>query len=263
MDNNIKVFNYQGINEVRVIEGQDGDPWFVAKDVCDVLEISKYRDAITKLDDDERCPVKVDTLQGEQMMTAISESGLYTLIMRSNKPEAKQFRKWVTAVVLPSIRKTGMYATPETAEKILNDPDVMIEILKAYKAEREKVAALTTQVEENRPKVVFAEAVDTSKDSILVGQLAKILRQNGIEVGQNRLFEWLRNNGFLMSCRGERWNMPRQEYIEMGLFEIKKSVVNNPDGSTKVNHTPKITGKGQIYFINKFLEGEFGIFNKR
>ena len=148
-----------------------------------------------------------------------------------------------------------------------------IKILEALKEERAKVKdleaacvqwqhenkALVERISENRPKVIFAEAVDASEGSILVGNLAKILRQNGIKVGQNRLFEWLRNQGYLMACRGERWNMPKQEYLEMGLFEIKKSVVNNPDGSTKINHTPKVTGKGQIYFINGFMSGKFRV----
>ena len=149
--------------------------------------------------------------------------------------------------------------TPAKAEEIINNPDTIIKLAEAVKAERAKVAELKAQAEENRPKVIFADAVDASNDSILIGNLAKILRQNGIEIGQNRLFEWLRNNGCLMSCHGERWNMPRQAYIEMGLFEIKKSVVNTPDGSTRVNHTPKVTGKGQIYFINGFLSGRFQI----
>ena len=206
-------------------------------------------------------------------MLCLTEQGLYFFLGRSDKKAALPYQMWIAGDVVPSIRKHGGYLTPETAERILNDPDVMIEILKAYKNERAKVKeleaacgqwqaennALADKIQEDRPKVIFAEAVDASKDSILIGNLAKILRQNGIEIGQNRLFEWLRNNGFLMSCRGERWNMPKQEYIDRGYFEIKKSVVNNPDGSTRVNHTPKITGKGQIFFIDGFVNGRFQI----
>ena len=255
----IQVFNYDSA-EMRIIE-QNDEPWFVAKDVCDILQLTNAREAIKALDDDERGSVRISDgtspKGGNPNVNVINESGLYALIMRSNKPEAKKFRKWVTKEVLPAIRKHGMYATPQKVEEMLRDPDTMIQVLQALKAEREKVKALTAQAEENRPKVIFAEAVDASKDSILVGNLAKLLTQNGIKIGQNRLFAWLRDHGYLCSCKGERWNIPQQQYVDQGLFELKKTVVNNPDGSTRVTHTTKVTGKGQIYFINGFINGTF------
>ena len=253
MENNLQIFEYNK-SDVRVIE-QDGEPWFVAKDVCGILELTT--EITRRLDEDEKGLKKIQTLRGMQDMTVISESGLYALIMRSNKSEAKQFRKWVTGTVLPSIRKTGMYATPKTVEQILTDPDSFIKILQELKASRTKAAELETKIENNRPKVIFADAVDASEDSMLIGNFAKILKQNGIDIGQNRLFLWFRENGWLINLRGERWNMPTQKSMERGFFEVKKSVINNPDGSTKINHTPKITGKGQIFFANGFLSGDF------
>ncbi|MBQ3585780.1 MAG: phage antirepressor KilAC domain-containing protein, partial [Synergistaceae bacterium] len=133
--------------------------------------------------------------------------------------------------------------------------DAFIQVLQAYKAEREKRESLEAKIEEDKPKLIFAEAVNTSKESILIGNLAKVLRQNGVEIGQNRLFEWLRENGFLIKCKGERWNMPTQDSIERGLFEVKTRVINNPDGTTRIVRTTKVTGKGQIYFVNRFLKG--------
>ncbi|MBR0203179.1 MAG: phage antirepressor KilAC domain-containing protein [Synergistaceae bacterium] len=180
-------------------------------------------------------------------MNIINESGLFTLILRSNKPNAKLFRKWVTGTVLPSIKQHGFYATPETAQRIINDPDTFIAVLKELKA-------LQSQAEMNRPKVIFADAVNASNDSILIGNLAKILRQNGVNIGQNRLFAWLRENGYLIRKRGALWNMSTQSSMEKGYFEVKTSIVHNPDGSTKITRTTKVTGKGQVYFINLFLE---------
>ena len=243
MENNLQIFEYNK-SDVRVIE-QDGEPWFVAKDVCGILELTT--EITRRLDEDEKGLKKIQTLRGMQDMTVISESGLYALIMRSNKSEAKQFRKWVTGTVLPSIRKTGMYATPKTVEQILTDPDSFIKILQELKASRTKAAELETKIENNRPKVIFADAVDASEDSMLIGNFAKILKQ----------ILWFRENGWLINLRGERWNMPTQKSMERGFFEVKKSVINNPDGSTKINHTPKITGKGQIFFANGFLSGDF------
>ncbi len=248
MTNNIQVFNYEA-NEIRTVQ-HDNDVWFVAKDVCDVLGLTNPTVAINSLDDDERSKFFLGR-QGETNI--INESGLYTLILRSNKPNAKAFRKWVTGTVLPSIRQTGFYATTDTAQRILEDPDTFINVLKAYKEQKARNAELEAKVQEDKPKVLFAEAVNASNDSMLVGNFAKILRQNGIDIGQNRLFAWLRENGYLM-CGGERYNMPSQKSMEQGLFTVKKTVINNPDGSTKITHTTKITGKGQIYFLNLFIE---------
>ena len=246
MTNSLQVFNYQDY-QIRIVN-HNNSVWFVAKDVCDVLGLTNPTVALDALDEDERSKYFLGR-QGEANI--INESGLYTLILRSNKPNAKSFRKWVTATVLPSIRQHGFYATPDTAQRILDDPDTFIDVLKAYKEQKARNAELEAQAEINKPKVLFADAVDASKDSMLIGNFAKILKQNGVEIGQNRLFEWFRKNGFLMDFTyGERKNMPTQKSMEQGLFEVKKTVVNNPDGSTRITHTTKITGKGQIYFLN-------------
>jgi len=264
MDNKLQVFNYND-NQVRVME-VDGKLWFVAKDVCDVLGLADVTSALRTLDDDEKLIRKISGAGQSRDMATISESGLYALVLRSNKPEAKNFARWVRKDVLTSISKHGVYMTPAKAEEFIANPDLIIRLAEEVKAERARAAelemqktALAAKIEQDKSKVIFAEAVDASKDSILIGNFAKLLCQNGINVGQNRLFSWFREHGYLISCRGERWNFPKQEYVDKGYFEIKKSVVNNPDGSTRVNHTPKITGKGQIYFLNKFLDGSFQI----
>lgn len=250
--NNLQVFNYNG-NEVRTIQ-KDGEPWWVLKDVCGILGISKYRDTASRLDEDERGSVRVDTPGGEQEMTVVNESGLYNVILRSDKPEAKPFRKWVTSEVLPSIRKHGAYMTPQKIEEALLNPDTIIKLATNLKAEREKRMELERQAEKDKPLVTFANSVSVAKASILVGELAKLLKQNGIEMGQNRLFTWMRENGYLISRKGADYNMPTQRSMEMELFEIKLTTISHGDGHTSLNKTPKVTGKGQIYFINLFLK---------
>jgi anti-repressor protein len=219
----------------------DGEPWFVAKDVCSVLEISKYRDALSRLEEDERGSVLVDTLGGSQEMGAVNEYGLYSIIMMSRKPEAKQFKRWITHEVIPSIRQTGMYGVPT------NLPDA----LRLAAEIEEKRVLLEQKIEADKPKTLFADAVSTSNDSILVGQLATILKQNGVNIGQTRLFQWLREEGYLCKS-GERRNLPTQKGMELKLFELKEFTVVGNTGS-RVKSTPKVTGRGQIYFINKFL----------
>ena len=250
--NNLQIFNYNG-NEVRTIQ-KDGEPWWVLKDVCGILGISKYRDTASRLDEDERGSVRVDTPGGEQEMTVVNESGLYNVILRSDKPEAKPFRKWVTSEVLPSIRKHGAYMTPQKIEEVLLNPDTIIKLATNLKAEREKRMELERQAEKDKPLVTFANSVSVAKASILVGELAKLLKQNGIEMGQNRLFTWMRENGYLISRKGTDYNMPTQRSMEMELFEIKLTTISHGDGHTSLNKTPKVTGKGQIYFINLFLK---------
>ena len=257
MENNLQIFNYGSI-DVRIM-AQDSEPWFVAKDVCEILGLTDVTSALRTLDDDEKLVRKISGAGQVRMMATINESGLYTLIMRSTKPGAKQFRKWVTGTVLPSIRKTGFYATPNTIDSIIADPDNFIKVLQELKATRTKAAELETQIENDRPKVLFAEAVDASKDSILIGNFATILKQKGIDIGQNRLFAWFRENGWLIRCRGERWNLPTQRGLNRGFFEVKQTVITNPDGSKILRPTPKITGKGQIFFTNGFLTGEFSV----
>ena len=181
-------------------------------------------------------------------MTVINESGLYSLILSSKLPKAKEFKRWVTSEVLPSIRKHGAYAVDE----LLNDPEFAIKTFTALKEERERSKRLSEQIEADKPKVIFADSVSAAKSSILVGDLAKLLKQNGINIGQNRLFEWLRQKGYLIKG-GSSKNMPTQKAAEMGLFEVKVSTVNNPDGSIRETKTTKVTGKGQVYFVNKFL----------
>ncbi len=249
--NELQVFTY-GDSKVRTVQ-QNGEPWFVLKDVCGVLGISKYRDVAERLDPDEREPVRVDTLGGKQEMLCINESGLYNVILRSDKPEAKPFRKWVTSEVLPSIRKHGAYMTPETLQAAILNPDYLLRIATALKEETDRRRALEEKISADAPKVLFSDSVAASGATILVGELAKILRQNGVDMGERRLFEWMRNSGYLIRRKGTDYNMPTQYSMELGLFQIKETVVNHSSGYTTVNKTPKITGKGQTYFINKFL----------
>ena len=253
MQNNlVKIFEFTSNKQVRVVVDEAGEPWFVAKDVCDILELDTEN--IRRLDDDEKGLNKIQTPGGAQNMNVINESGLYTLVIRSNKPEAKKFRKWVTSEVLPSIRKHGLYATPDKLEEMLSDPDSWIKTLQALKAEREKRIELEAKVEQDAPKVLFADSVAASETSILIGDLAKLIKQNGIDIGQNKLFEFLRNEGWLISRKGSSYNMPSQKGMERGYFEIKERTVDNPDGSIRVTRTPKVTGKGQIYFVEMFLK---------
>ena len=247
---NIQVFNYNSV-EVRTIQN-DGEPWFVLKDVCNVLHIGNSRDVVARLDQDEKGVAQIDTLGGKQEMTIINESGLYNVILRSDKPEAKPFRKWVTSEVLPTIRRHGMYATPDTVEKMLADPDTTIKLLETIKQERAARMALEAKAEADKPKVLFADAVSASHSSILVGDLAKLLRQNGVEIGQNRLFSFLREKGYLCS-QGERYNLPTQRSMDRGWFQVKETTINQPNGSVRITRTVKVTGKGQQYFINLFL----------
>ena len=247
--NDLKIFKYEE-HEVRTIL-VDSEPWWVLKDICDVLGLGSPHKVAERLDDDEKGRNQIPTLGGTQEMVIINESGLYNVILRSDKPNAKAFRKWVTSEVLPSIRKRGIYATAETVEAMLNDPDTVIVLLTELKAEREKRARLENRIGEMRPKEIFADAVSASKTTILVGELAKILKQNGVEMGQNRLFEWLRVNGFLINRRGTDYNMPTQYSMERGLFEIKETSITHPNGHAIISKTPKVTGKGQVYFVNR------------
>lgn len=255
--NDIQIFNYQ-THEVRTVQ-KDGEPWFVLRDVCRAIGISHVKDTADRLDPDEVGQTEVtDSLGRQQETTIINESGLYNVILRSDKPEAKPFRKWVTSEVLPSIRRYGLYATPDTVEAMISDPDTAIKLLTTLKEERAKRLELEAQAKEDKPKVIFANAVSTAHTSILVGELAKIIKQNGVEIGQNRLFKWMRDNGYLIKRNGTDFNMPTQRSMEMGLFEIKETVVAHSDGHTSITKTPKVTGNGQCYFINKLLDVKAG-----
>ncbi|ETJ00877.1 MAG: Phage antirepressor protein [Actinomyces urogenitalis DORA_12] len=194
-------FDYEGTN-FRALQDSAGEPWFVANDVCEALGLSNPRSSLALLDEDEKGVHSMDTPGGTQNLAIVSEAGLYSLILRSRKPEAKAFKRWVTHEVLPAIRRHGVYATPDTVEAMLQDPDTMIATLTALKTEREQRKALQAQAEADRPKVIFADAVAASHSTILIGDLAKLLRQNGIEIGANRLFEWMRRNGVLIARKG-------------------------------------------------------------
>lgn len=252
----LQIFNSPEFGAIRTIE-KDGEPWFVGKDVATALGYNNPRDAFKKhIDEEDKGVAKCDTLGGTQETTIINESGLYSLVLSSKLPTAKKFKRWVTNEVIPSIRKHGAYMTPETLEKVLLSPDTLMQLAQNLKDEQEKRKALEAQIESQKPAVLFTGAVETSKTSILIGELAKMLKQNGVNIGQNRLFEWLRQNGYLIKRNGTDYNMPTQRSMDMGLFEIKETTINNPDGSIKISKTPKVTGKGQVYFINLFLNKE-------
>lgn len=255
--NDIQVFNNPEFGEIRTVE-IGNEPWFVGKDVADILGYSNPRDAISKhVDDEDKGVANCDTLGGRQTLSIINESGLYSLVLSSKLPTAKKFKRWVTSEVLPSIRKHGAYMTPETLEKMVLTPDFGIRLLTELKAEQDKRKALEATVEEQKPHVLFSNAVSASKTTILIGALAKLLKQNGINIGQNRLFEWLRQNGFLIK-HGDNRNMPTQKAMEMGLFEVKESCHLNSNGCNVITKTTVVTGKGQCYFINRFLGKQNG-----
>jgi len=247
--NDIQIFNNPEFGEIRTVE-VGGEPWFVGKDVAEALGYKNPQESIrTHVDDDDKGVSEILTPGGRQKAPVINESGMYSLVLSSKLPTAKKFKRWVTSEVLPAIRKHGTYAV----DQLLEDPDLAIQAFTALKEERAKRKALEAQRELDQPKVLFANAVATAKTSILVGELAKVLKQNGVDVGQNRLFTWLRDNGYLIRRSGSDYNMPTQKAMEMGLFEIKETVVAHADGHTDTKKTPKVTGRGQQYFINKFL----------
>lgn len=252
----LQIFNSPEFGAIRTIE-KDGEPWFVGKDVAIALGYTDLNKAIAmRVDDEDKLNDKMASSLGQRGGWFINESGLYSLVLSSKLPTAKKFKRWVTNEVIPSIRKHGAYMTPETLEAAILNPDTMIKLCTALKDEQEKRKALEQQIESQKPAVLFTGAVETSKTSILIGELAKMLKQNGINIGPNRLFEWMRQNGYLIKRKGTDYNMPTQRSMEMGLFEIKETAINNPDGSIRISKTPKVTGKGQVYFINLFLSKE-------
>ena len=242
--NKVKIFNSEEFGDVRTVT-INGDPWFVGKDVAAALGFTNPRDAIsTHVFDEDKGVESIDTLGGKQKMTVINESGLYALVFGSRLKSAQRFKHWVTSEVLPAIRKTGSYRAPQGKELLA------LAVLEAQKTIEEQSKA----IERMKPKVIFANAVETSHTSILIGDLAKLLKQNGVETGQKRLFDWMREKGYLIKRKGSDWNMPTQKAMNMKLFEVKESTVNNPDGSVRINRTTKVTGRGQTYFVNKFLD---------
>jgi len=245
--NELKIFKNSEFGEIRTVE-IGGEPWFVGKDVAEVLGYSNPQKAVRDhIDDDDKTLNESFTVNGTQGVL-INESGLYSLILSSKLPNAKAFKRWVTSEVLPSIRKHGLYAK----EELLDNPDIAIAAFKALKEEREARKALEAENERMQPLALFAKSVSASDTSILIGDLAKLLKQNGYDTGQKRLFEELRQRSFLMKT-GSSKNLPTQNAMELGLFEVKESTINNPDGSVRVTKTTKVTGKGQVYFVNLFL----------
>lgn len=243
--NKVKIFNSEEFGDVRTVT-INGDPWFVGKDVAAALGFTNPRDAIsTHVFDEDKGVESIDTLGGKQKMTVINESGLYALVFGSRLKSAQRFKHWVTSEVLPAIRKTGSYQAPQGKELLA------LAVLEAQKTIEEQSKA----IERMKPKVIFANAVETSHTSILIGDLAKLLKQNGVDIGQKRLFEYLRNHGYLIKRKGSDWNMPTQKSMNMGLFEIKESTHIDGNGCNIVTRTPKATGKAQIYFVNKFVGG--------
>lgn len=272
MTKDMQPFVFRGA-PVRVVTDDNGDPWFVAKDVCTILG-TETRDVRKILEPDDVTSLNTihiggistipgyDATNGGRAPILVSEPGLYTLIMGSRKTEAKEFKRWVTHDVLPSIRKHGAYMTDDTLEKAITSPDFLIELATQLKAERARKEQALAQVEAQKPKVLFADSVATSSTSILIGAFANDLKQNGVDIGQNRLFKWLRDNGYLISRKGEGWNQPTQRALDMGLFEVKTRTIENPDGSVRTTRTTKLTGKGRIYFTNKFLGNDRTEINK-
>ena len=254
--NGLKIFNNPEFGEVRTIE-RDGEPWFVGKDVADVLGYQNgSRDINRHVDEEDRIKVMIFDGNQDKETIIINESGLYSLVLSSKLPTAKAFKRWITSEVIPSIRKHGAYITPDTLEQMIADPDTTIRLLTTLKEERQKRIQLESEAKANRPKVLFADAVATAHNSILIGELAKLIKQNGVDMGQNRLFDWMRKNGYLIARKGTDYNMPTQRSMELDLMEIKETTIAKPDGSIRVNKTPKVTGKGQQHFIEKFLNRE-------
>lgn len=260
MNNEIQVFVNDLFGSVRILTQNDGKVLFCGSDVAKALGYAKPNNAISAHCRGTLKQGIIDSLGRTQEVNFIEEGDMYRLITHSKLPDAEKFEKWVFDEVLPSVHKHGAYMTDQVLEKALLSPDYLIQLATQLKKEQEQrrqlestVSEQQQKIEEDKPKVLFAEAVNASKSSILIGELAKILKQNGMDIGQNRLFKWLRESGYLIRRKGESYNMPTQSSLENGLFEIKESTGINPDGSIRVNKTTKVTGKGQLYFINKFL----------
>lgn len=245
-----QLFKYEGA-QVRTVT-IDNHPWFVLNDLCDALEDLSPRVVRQRLSDDVCSTYPIpDSLGRMQDNTIVNEDGMYDVVLESRKPKAKAFRKWITGDVLPTIRKHGTYMTPETIEKTLTNPDFIIRLATELKTEQQRRIEAEAKIEADKPLMLFAESLQTSEDSILIRHLANLLNQNSIDIGQNRLFDILRNEGYLIKS-GSAYNMPTQRSMDLKIMEIKTGTRNGSDGTIKITYTPKITGKGQSYFINKF-----------
>lgn len=251
--NDLQIFNNEEFGEIRTVT-IDNEPYFVASDICRVLELSNPTMAMQRIDNDEKAKLNLGLSGGD--VNCVNEYGLYSLILASRKKEAKDFKRWITHEVLPSIRKNGGYIA---GQETLSDDELLSKALmvaqRKIDEKNQLIAMQDSRIQEMRPKEIFADAVSASHTSILIGDLAKMICQNGYQIGQKRLFQWMRDNGYLIKS-GSSKNMPTQKYVEQGLFEVKESNVQNPDGSVRITRTTKVTGKGQVYFVNKFLQSE-------
>lgn len=246
--NELQVFQNDQFGQVRTVQN-DGQPWFVAADVCRALELGQVTNTIRRLDEDEKALISIKGIsRGNDQVSIINEPGLYTLVIGSRKPEARAFKRWITHEVIPSIRKSGGYIA---GQENMTDAELLS---KALLVAHRQIEARDAQIEAMTPKALFADAVSASKTSILIGDLAKLLKQNGCDIGQKRLFAWMRDNGYLIRQKGASYNSPTQRSMDMKLFEVKESTITHADGHITINRTAKVTGKGQQYFINKFLK---------
>ena len=247
----LQIFKNEEFGSLRAIE-RNGEPWFVGSDVAKALGYSNTSDALSRhVDSDDKGIVKHDTPGGKQSMTIINESGLYSLILSSKLQTAKKFKHWVTSEVLPAIRKHGAYLTDQKAFDITHNANSLADLLEQAS---EQLRQKDIEIERMRPKEIFSDAVSTSKSYILIGELAKILKGNGIDIGQNKLFAWMRENGYLIKRKGTDYNMPTQRAMNQGLFKIKEGSIVHSDGHTSITKTVKVTGRGQVFFVNKFLK---------
>ena len=252
MNNEIQQFDFKGAS-LRTLTDEAGEPWFVLKDCMSILDLGNPTETVKMFDEDEFSTAEViDSIGRRQQAYIISEPGLYRLVMRSRKPEAKEFQRWVTHEVLPSIRRTGGYIPTTDAD---DDMTILAKAVmigqRTMEAQKQKIAEQQTRIVELEPKARFADAVAASDGTCLVGELAKMLRQNGMDIGQNRLFRLLQADGYLGKSGSNR-NVPTQRAMDLGLFRIKETTVTHADGHTTVSRTPKVTGKGQRYFIDRY-----------
>lgn len=252
MNNSIQRFDFKGA-ALRTLTDENGEPWFVAKDVCDVLELSNVGQALARLDNDEKSSITLnDGTPGNPNRAIVSESGLYALVLASRKPEAHEFKRWVTHEVLPQIRKTGGYIPTTDVD---DDMTILAKAVmigqRTMEEQKRRIAAQESHINELEPKARFADAVAASDGTCLVGELAKMLRQNGLNIGQNRLFQLLRDDWFFGKSGSNR-NVPTQKAMDLGLLRIKETAVTHSDGHVTISRTPKVTGKGQRYFIARY-----------
>lgn len=255
--NNLQIFNSPDFGQIRTVQ-KNGEPWFVGKDVAKILGYERADNAIRNhVDDEDKLMHQISASGQNREMYIINESGLYSLILSSKMPKAKEFKRWVTSEVIPAIRKTGGYIA---GSENMTDAEIMAKAVlvaqSTIQQRDQRIKELESDVAAAKPKVLFADAVSASDSTILIGDLAKILKQNGYNTGQKRLFQWLRDNGYLIKRQGADYNSPTQRSMELWLFRVKETPIIHADGHVTVNKTVKVTPKAQIYFANKFLGGK-------